>query len=60
MAGARGPSWPEGSIVYPRSELAVRHGAGLDKETSSIAEALAPFPRWRRGRPESWDALPWA
>lgn len=60
MTGARGPDWPEGSIVYPRSELALRHRAGVETETSSIAEALAPFPRWSRGRPDGWDALPWA
>jgi uncharacterized cupin superfamily protein len=47
-------------IVYPRSELALRHGAGVETETSSPSEAYAPFPDWERRRPESWDGLPWA
>ena len=47
-------------LVYPRSELAIRHGAGVKKETTSPPEAYAPFPKWRPGPPESWDGLPWA
>jgi uncharacterized cupin superfamily protein len=35
----------EKSIVYPRSELALRHGAGVETETTSPAEAYAPFPK---------------
>jgi uncharacterized cupin superfamily protein len=46
-------------IVYPRSELAIRHGACVETETSSPAEAYAPFPKWKDGRPKSWDGLPW-
>jgi uncharacterized cupin superfamily protein len=49
----------EKHIVYPRSELARRHGAGVESETSSPAEAYAPFPHWQPGRPDGWDALPW-
>jgi uncharacterized cupin superfamily protein len=60
MVGARAGDWPEKGIVYPRSELALRHGVGVEKETDSPAEALAAFPRWRRQRPEEWSALPWA
>jgi uncharacterized cupin superfamily protein len=41
----------ERGAVYPRSELAVRHGAGARAQTSSSAEAYAPFPPWRPGRP---------
>jgi uncharacterized cupin superfamily protein len=48
--GAR-VGWPEKGIVYPRSELALRHGAGAEQETTSPAEAYAPFNRWRPGRP---------
>jgi uncharacterized cupin superfamily protein len=60
MVGAR-RGWPdEKGIVYPRSELALRHGAGVEVETSSPAEAYAPFPRWHPGPPESWAGLPWA
>lgn len=50
----------EKRIVYPRSELALRHGAGVETETSSPAEAYAPFPKWQPGRPESWNGLPFA
>jgi uncharacterized cupin superfamily protein len=58
MAGAR-TGWPEKGIVYPRSEVALRRGAGVDAETSSPAEAYAPYPKWQPGRPETWDGLPW-
>jgi hypothetical protein len=47
-------------IVYPRSELARGHGAGVEEETSSPAEAYAPFPHWQPDRPERWSDLPWA
>ncbi len=50
----------EGDNVYPRSELAIRHGAGVETETSSPAEAYAPFPKWKDARPAKWDGLPWA
>jgi uncharacterized cupin superfamily protein len=46
-------------VVYPRSEVALRHGAGVEIESSSPAEVLEPLPRWRLGRPEAWDELPW-
>jgi uncharacterized cupin superfamily protein len=46
-------------IVYPRSELAIRHGAGVETETRSPREAYAPFPKWEDGRPKTWDGLPW-
>ena len=57
MAGGR---TREKSIVYPRSELARRHGAGVETETSSPSEAYAPFPHWQPERPDSWNGLPWA
>ena len=47
-------------IVYPHSELARRHGAGAEAETSSSAEAYAPFPKWHLGPPATWNGLPWA
>ena len=59
MTGAR-KGWPERGTVYLRSELAIRHGAGVKEETTSSAEAYAPFPKWKLGPPESWDGLPWA
>lgn len=38
-------------IVYPRSELALGHGAGVETESRSPAEAYAPFPHWQPERP---------
>jgi uncharacterized cupin superfamily protein len=46
-------------IVYPRSELARRHSAGVETETSSPAAAYAPFPAWQPDHPERWNDLPW-
>jgi uncharacterized cupin superfamily protein len=57
MAGARRPGK---SILYPRSDVALARGAGVETETNAPREAYAPFPRWRLGRPDSWDTLPWA
>ncbi len=59
MTGAR-KGWPERGTVYLRSELALRHGAGVEEETTSSAEAYAPYPKWKLGPPESWVGLPWA
>jgi hypothetical protein len=56
MAGARN----DPDTVYVRSDVARRHGAGVEVETASSAEAYAPFPEWRLGPPASWDGLPWA
>jgi uncharacterized cupin superfamily protein len=56
MAGAR--TEPR-DTVYARSEVAIRHGAGVKKDTGSSHEAYAPFGSWQPGRPESWDGLPW-
>jgi uncharacterized cupin superfamily protein len=57
MAGAR--TEPR-DTVYVRSELAIRHRAGVERETGSSQEAYAPFGRWRFGQPATWDGLPWA
>jgi uncharacterized cupin superfamily protein len=48
------------TILYPRNELALAHGAGVEQETPSPQEAYAPFPHHRDGRPASWDELPWS
>jgi uncharacterized cupin superfamily protein len=49
MTGAR----REGdTIVYPRSDTALAHDAGVETETPSPAEAYARFPAWRLGRPD--------
>jgi uncharacterized cupin superfamily protein len=58
MTGAR-KGWPDKGVVYPRSELALHHGAGVEVETTKPAEAYAPFPKWRPGPPASWRGLPW-
>jgi uncharacterized cupin superfamily protein len=57
MAGAR-PD-PE-EIIYPVSELALRHGAGVEEATPDPDVAYRglqrpPVP----GRPEGWESLPW-
>jgi uncharacterized cupin superfamily protein len=57
MAGARAH---RGSAVYPRSEVALRHGAGVETETGASREAYAPFPKWQPGPPASFDGLPFA
>jgi uncharacterized cupin superfamily protein len=59
MTGAR-KGWPTTGVIYPRSELALRHGAGVEVETTKSAEAYAPFPKWRPGAPSDWEGLPWA
>jgi uncharacterized cupin superfamily protein len=50
----------EKRTVYPRAEVALRHGAGVEEETQSPAQAYAPFARWESGRPKVWNELPWA
>jgi hypothetical protein len=57
MFGSRNP---EGSILYPRDETALKHGAGVEQDTPSPHEAYASFPHWRLGRPDGWDDLPWS
>jgi uncharacterized cupin superfamily protein len=59
MTGAR---TGERQIVYPRSEPALRHGASVETETTSPAEAYERFPHWQPQRPsaEVWARLPWA
>jgi uncharacterized cupin superfamily protein len=46
-------------IVYPRSEVALRHAAGVEAETRSPSEAYAAFAHWQPGRPDGWTDLPW-
>jgi uncharacterized cupin superfamily protein len=57
MAGARAH---RPSAVYRHDEAALRHGAGVEADTSASSEAYAPFPKWRPGPPASFDGLPWA
>ena len=55
MTGAR---TREHRIVYPRSEPALRHGAGVEVETESPREAYAPHGDWRPASSPPLDALP--
>jgi hypothetical protein len=57
MTGARRDG---DSIVYPRSETALAHAAGVEQETASPHEAYAAFDHWRGGHPDTWRHLPWA
>jgi uncharacterized cupin superfamily protein len=50
----------EKTIVYPRSEPALRHSASVETETHSPFEAYARFPHWHPNRPDSSSRLPWA
>lgn len=43
MVGARRP---EVALRYPPEAAAARHGAAVERETPSAAEAYAPFPPW--------------
>jgi uncharacterized cupin superfamily protein len=44
MIGSR---TPDAGIAYPRSDLALRHGAGVEVETDDPDEAYRRFPRSR-------------
>jgi len=57
MAGARAH---RGSAVYPRNDAALRHRAGVERETADARDAYASFPPWRAGPPETFDGLPFA
>ncbi|HKP18476.1 MAG TPA: cupin domain-containing protein [Gaiellaceae bacterium] len=57
MVGSRAG---ERMIVYAESELAQGHGAAVERETDSAAEAYADRPHWRPGRPAGWERLGWA
>jgi hypothetical protein len=37
-------------LLYPVSDVARKHSAGVDKETSSGREAYAPFSKSKEGR----------
>jgi uncharacterized cupin superfamily protein len=57
MTGNRRPGRP---ILYPVSELALRHNAGVATETPNPRDAYASYPDERHERPPYWDQLPWA
>ena len=56
--GAR-KGWPETGVFFPRSELALRYGNGVETATSLRAEAYASLPKWKPGPPPSWAGMPW-
>jgi uncharacterized cupin superfamily protein len=56
MTGARRDG---DTILYPASNAARAHDAGVETETDSPADAYAPFAHWRLGRPAGWGDLPW-
>jgi uncharacterized cupin superfamily protein len=56
MAGARHSG---ASVRFPRSELAVRHGAGGAVETTSYDEAQAGVGAWTGAPPDEVGRLPW-
>ena len=57
MAGAR---LDDEGLFFPASELARRHGAGVERDTGSGDEAYAAgFPGRAPARPDSWEELPW-
>jgi uncharacterized cupin superfamily protein len=56
MVGARSE---DGTILYPHDDVASKHGAGAEADTSSPQQVYAPYGHWRLGRPDAWDELPW-
>ena len=56
MAGAR--TNPR-DTVYVRDDVALKHGAGIERETPESREAYARFPKWEDGPPATWRGLPW-
>jgi len=57
MAGAR---LANEQLHYPVSELAARHGASVEEETSDFEQVYVRFEPSRQERPSYWDQLPWA
>jgi len=57
MIGARAGG-EDGHVRYPVAEVAQKHGAGVEQETTKPAEAYARFPKWKRGRLAA-VGLPW-
>jgi len=47
-------------LLYPKSELAERYGAGAEQETSDPQEAYARWERPQPKHPDYWNELPWS
>jgi uncharacterized cupin superfamily protein len=57
MVGAR---LREEQLHYPVSDVAARHNASADEETTDFDNVFPRFTPPRDGRPSYWDQLPWA
>ena len=57
MVGCAGRDW---HVRYPVSELAARHGASADEETSDPRGVHGRSSRRGGGGPRYWGRLPWA
>jgi uncharacterized cupin superfamily protein len=55
MVGTRGEGL---GVRYPVAEVAQKHGAAVEQETTELPEAYARFPRWERAPLEN-AGLPW-
>jgi uncharacterized cupin superfamily protein len=51
---------PERLRYHPASEVAAKYGASTREETTNPGEAYSGFGDSQPGRPDYWDALPWA
>jgi uncharacterized cupin superfamily protein len=47
-------------LHYPASPVAAKYGASAREDTTDPEVAYAEFGRPQPGRPDYWDALPWA
>ena len=47
-------------ILYPKSELAERHGASAEQDTTNPQEAYARWERPQPKHPDYWNDLPWS
>ena len=56
MCGSRTGEW---TVRYPVSDVAAKHGASVEQETTSPDEAYADWEPSRRGKPSYWADLPW-
>jgi len=54
------PKPEDDKLLYPKSELADRHGAGAAEETSDPQEAYARWERPKPQHPDYWADLPWS
>ncbi|MDQ2984690.1 MAG: cupin domain-containing protein [Actinomycetota bacterium] len=49
---------PDHGLLYPVNETALKHGAGVEQETTQGKEAYAPFPQAEPGSYRHGDLLP--